>query len=1588
MPGGGNGGNGAASKAAQPMPPAATAALTANGDGGAPGQQSYERGLDSGLAKAAPSAQGLSQKTYRSFRRRLDLFSRQCRRRGISVAVEGAFLVLSQLQDVAWDASESIDYDDIELSDDPFKPIVKVLDTLFQHEEEVELPERCQEFFEQFQRERQEELQAYLVRHATMLKKLKDLQVDVPPLLAGWHLLTRSGVPRWTHPQVKAMCNGNLTVEGVARSLTRMFGGDSKPNAKDTTFRNDVHMVDNDMDDDEAYEIYYYDDEEAYEIYYNHDEDDYMDDAYYQDTVADEEIPQDLDEATLVVEDAYINYLDSRRKMRELALSRGFYPVVAIDMNDNYGKGGGKSYGKGRNSGGGGKSKGKSKGKGGGKSKGKGSGKSFNQSLPGARRFVFGRKSPSEGGSTSATSTTARSTTSGSTSQHGPRFKRYRLPASGIKEVPDEANMVEEPYGATPIPGEFNQHEEINYVSQGAGWAIMDSGATRTVCGEATWERISKYLTMRDLEAEVVRDSRDFRFGDGVTVRSHYCARTPVCVGKTWRDLVIHVLPGHTPLLLARPDLEAWNVMVDYGKKMIYIDGVEIKPVLTANNIFDDLQDVLQINDLFVKNDNDEQVFLDSVITEQISDEEMDLEVDVGEDMIDQCVFSAVEKNKLSDRKLKFWEVYVDEGNLGKYLIKNFPDVEVHQFSLPQWNFECREAQRDFRKMLADEKPHHVLMAPECRLWSPMQNMNYKTPEQKKLLQDMRNLEEETHLKFYENVHNDCKTIHADCTLEQPADAMSWKTDTLQRVKGYFETVLDRCRTGLKASPDDPRYVRKPTMIRSSARRVCESVNLRCQCTNGHTQMMGRGAVLKRMQNYEPDMVRRMGNAIYQSMEEVWIRRGQADLMMLDMVEKSNEEMQYLEQNKELVKIGGTEVLKSVALLHRQLGHPNGSKLALAAKVRHMPDEYVQVARRYKCPQCLAKAKPKCVKVATLHKSPHFNHTVALDTFYLEWDKEKKAVLSILDEFSRYEVDCEIKEETAEMEIGLFESVWSKSFGYPKVLRLDASGPHQGEAYADWASAHGIRLELIPRGAHHRLGILERNHAVRRKMLEVFKQEMPDCTFDKALQVTAHQRNRLSSVKGSTPATLAFGYVPSEGGNMDEPGPESFGDQADLPRILEVKQKAAIAFHKANQDLALRAAALARSRVEEDELMVGDYVFYWKPQTHKLDPFRWRGPCMVIAVEAAMDRANMIYWIVHGSSLVRATRQQLRHETVPERYERQLRPGAENDLQRPMAERVLQALRPVRGPVRGLDLAAKAQTPDDFPSLGGHDSTHASSMPAPTTTSMPPHEPADPPKTAESEDEEEHETGEGVVKKKKKRRKHRDKEKHKAEMRTAEMAREKFPTGGDSPFGLGLGAELPEGETEQAEAEQAETPEDVMTDEQKAMKEVMRQINPDAMEARNDIAETPSINDPGGDDRARERRDYERAIRLAGQLSDNQARRLDGLPPRAHDGQPQQKQARTEEIRMVEIAQEEILQTVVESRLSPEERKTFVEAKRKALAPWTENDAWRPGGPIPMPQRHIGSHALSLALQGEQAPCESHPARLQTQRCGGVQARH
>ena len=331
------------------------------------------RGLDGGLAKACPSTEALTQRSCRSFRRRLELFERQCHRRSVEAAVEGALLLISRLNDLAWDVTEAMDFTALESSSTPFKPIYAILDGIYQYQHEVELPARCDEFFTEFSRLKNEETQAYLVRHRTMMTKMNEVKVQIPNLLAGWHLMTRAGVPKWTYVQIKALCQGELEYEKVQKALMKMFGGDHKPNTKDLrTGGKDETFYEEEWeayDDDEAYEMteeYEWPEEEAYEA------------------EEDEEWPEELDEAYDQCDEAYISYLESRRRMRELALSRGFYPVVAIPPDDN---GGGRSSWKG----GGGKNKGKGKSKS--KSKGKGKGKGSGSGI----RRTFDNRRPMSG---------------------------------------------------------------------------------------------------------------------------------------------------------------------------------------------------------------------------------------------------------------------------------------------------------------------------------------------------------------------------------------------------------------------------------------------------------------------------------------------------------------------------------------------------------------------------------------------------------------------------------------------------------------------------------------------------------------------------------------------------------------------------------------------------------------------------------------------------------------------------------------------------------------------------------------------------------------------------------------------------------------------------------------------------------------------------------------------------------------------------------------------------------------------------------------------------------------------------------------
>ena len=99
-------------------------------------------------------------------------------------------------------------------------------------------------------------------------------------------------------------------------------------------------------------------------------------------------------------------------------------------------------------------------------------------------------------------------------------------------------------------------------------------------------------------------------------------------------------------------------------------------------------------------------------------------------------------------------------------------------------------------------------------------------------------------------------------------------------MKGYYEAICDRCRTGPRVDDGmDSGPVRKQTCIRTSSLTLVETMRLPCERQEAHVRMEGRTKQLRSMQNYEEGFVRQAANAIYVSMDESWRKKEIAKIM-------------------------------------------------------------------------------------------------------------------------------------------------------------------------------------------------------------------------------------------------------------------------------------------------------------------------------------------------------------------------------------------------------------------------------------------------------------------------------------------------------------------------------------------------------------------------------------------------------------------------------------------------------------------------------------------------------------------------------------
>ena len=195
-------------------------------------QKNSSRGLDSGRAKWAPKADGRTQKGHRRSSRRLSLFVMQCKRKGRDSGIDGVFLVVSLWKEFSLEATEQQALTNIELDENPVNPLFELLDQIFQREDLINAPNRCDKFFAEFYRR---DAGVKATEHSW--RSPKRLEWKVQSCWEDGICLAEAA------SQNGCSCNGDLESEEVVEPLLRAFGGYHKPNAEKNTSKKSMTMT-------------------------------------------------------------------------------------------------------------------------------------------------------------------------------------------------------------------------------------------------------------------------------------------------------------------------------------------------------------------------------------------------------------------------------------------------------------------------------------------------------------------------------------------------------------------------------------------------------------------------------------------------------------------------------------------------------------------------------------------------------------------------------------------------------------------------------------------------------------------------------------------------------------------------------------------------------------------------------------------------------------------------------------------------------------------------------------------------------------------------------------------------------------------------------------------------------------------------------------------------------------------------------------------------------------------------------------------------------------------------------------------------
>ena len=155
------------------------------------------------------------------------------------------------------------------------------------------------------------------------------------------------------------------------------------------------------------------------------------------------------------------------------------------------------------------------------------------------------------------------------------------------KDCPDK-DLVRETADATFLLNEVVLHANNDVVLKALlaeTWscALLDCGATITVCGSTWFNEFKNALSKNNIDIPIKESSTPFRFGDGVIKTANKKATIPVFIGNKQVKIITEIVDANIPLLLSIKAMKTGKLKIDFENDKLLAFDQEI-PLQTCSN--------------------------------------------------------------------------------------------------------------------------------------------------------------------------------------------------------------------------------------------------------------------------------------------------------------------------------------------------------------------------------------------------------------------------------------------------------------------------------------------------------------------------------------------------------------------------------------------------------------------------------------------------------------------------------------------------------------------------------------------------------------------------------------------------------------------------------------------------------------------------------------------------------------------------------------------------------------------------------------------------------------------------------------------